>query len=112
MLSSRESPLGFGSVNVAWEYAVLRVYAHFPDPNTKEELWALQCRGRIEHGEVSIDELELLNELGRAGWRLRFARSVMPDSKLLDRHIRESSTGRIIGSDEWLLERKLGGPHA
>ena len=35
-------------------------------------LWALQTRGGIEHGKISTDELELLNELWRTGWRLRF----------------------------------------
>lgn len=101
-------------MNAAWEYAVLRVYSHFPDPNTGEELWALQTRGGIEHGKISTDELELLNELGRAGWRLRFrsAGSGMPDSKLLDRHVRESSAGQVIGTDEWLLERSLDQPRS
>ena len=59
-------------MNAAWEYAVLRVYPHFPDPNTGEDLWALQTHGGIEHDKLSTDELALLNELGRAGWRLRF----------------------------------------
>lgn len=56
-----------GVLNAAREYAVLRVYAHFPDPSTGEKLWALQTRGVIEHGKISTDELELLNELG-PGW--------------------------------------------
>ncbi|CUR58030.1 hypothetical protein NOCA2480065 [metagenome] len=96
-------------MDVAWEYAVLRVYKHFPDPNTGQELWALQTRGRIEHGEIATDDLELFNDLGRAGWRVRFrsAGSGMPDSKLLDRYVRETTTGTVIGTDEWLLERRL-----
>lgn len=93
---------------------MLRVYSHFPDPNTGEELWALQTRGGIEHGKVSTDELELFNELGRAGWRLRLRGALWarPDSILLDRHVRESSTGKVIGTNEWLLERRLDAPRA
>lgn len=101
-------------MNVAWEYAVLCTYSHFPDPNRGEKLWALQTRKRIEHGKVSTDELELFNELGLAGWRFRLGdvRTRLPESKLLDRHIDESSTGRVITRHMWLMERRLDGPHA
>lgn len=101
-------------MDASWEYAVLRVYSHFPDPNTREELWALQTRGGIQHGRIDTDELALFNELGREGWRIRFrsAGSGMPDSKLLDRHVRETAMGTAVGSDEWLLERRLEPPRS
>lgn len=97
-------------MHIVWEYAVLRVYNHFPDSNTREERWALQAHGAVEHGAIQTDALELLNELGKSGWRVRFRGSGsgrIPDSKLLDAYVNETTTGRIIGEDEWLLERAL-----
>lgn len=84
---------------------MLRVYKHFPDLGIGEELWALQTGTGTEHGEIETDELGL--------WRVRFRSggSGSPDSKLLDQHVRATTTGTVIGTDEWLLERRVE-PHS